>query len=326
MGRASDAPSFSLRPLAHVDRHCCRRQVPALLHRCAGNRSHGDSPIRIARANDPGRFAITGNLGQCQAARNPAGRALADHHAFQFRHPVLALGNAHFVEQDAVIHFVRGLVTAECRRDALPPPGTYQVVGRSVRRLLGGVPNGFETAAVAAGTYMDAERANFTIVAEAVSTNYAEVLQLTFMTRRVMFGSGRMPPERMLRTIKRYENRKLYDVQAKRYVCLRDVAEIIRAGNDVAVIDNATGEDLTAQTLTKVIADGAGRSPLLPTQYLHDVVRWGGDHLEHWIDRLRSAVERTGTSRAIRDELTQLRERLTSLEALVNELEKEEMK
>lgn len=134
-----------------------------------------------------------------------------------------------------------------------------------------------------------------------------------------------MPTSPIPRTIKRYENRKLYDLQAKRYVCLRDVAEIIRSGIDVVVIDNATGEDLTPQTLTKVIADGAGRSPWLRTQYLHDVVRWGGDHLEHWIDRLRSSVQRTGTSRGIRDELAHLRERLTSLEALVNELEKEEI-
>ena len=69
-----------------------------------------------------------------------------------------------------------------------------------------------------------------------------------------------MPTSPIPRTIKRYENRKLYDLQAKRYVCLRDVAEIIRSGIDVVVIDNATGEDLTPQTLTKVIADGAGRS------------------------------------------------------------------
>jgi polyhydroxyalkanoate synthesis repressor PhaR len=129
----------------------------------------------------------------------------------------------------------------------------------------------------------------------------------------------------MPRIIKRYENRKLYDFEAKRYVCMRDVAEIIRSGIDVVVMDNATGDDLTAQTLAKVIADGAGRSPLVCTQYLHDVVRWGGDHLEHWIDRLRSSVERTGTMRDVREELAHLRERLASLDALVNQLEKEEI-
>lgn len=57
-----------------------------------------------------------------------------------------------------------------------------------------------------------------------------------------------------MRTIKRYPNRKLYDTAARRYISLNDVAVLLRQGEDVQVIDNATGEDITAATLAQVIS------------------------------------------------------------------------
>ena len=50
--------------------------------------------------------------------------------------------------------------------------------------------------------------------------------------------------------IKRYPNRKLYDTEAKQYVTLEQIAELIRSGKDVQVIDHESGEDLTALTLS----------------------------------------------------------------------------
>ena len=38
------------------------------------------------------------------------------------------------------------------------------------------------------------------------------------------------------KVIKRYQNRKLYDTQASRYVTLDDIAEMIKNGEDVMVI------------------------------------------------------------------------------------------
>ncbi|MGD8735253.1 MAG: polyhydroxyalkanoate synthesis regulator DNA-binding domain-containing protein, partial [Anaerolineae bacterium] len=52
--------------------------------------------------------------------------------------------------------------------------------------------------------------------------------------------------------IKRYPNRKLYDTEAKQYITLEGIAALIRQGNEVQVIDHATGEDLTALTLTQI--------------------------------------------------------------------------
>jgi polyhydroxyalkanoate synthesis repressor PhaR len=55
------------------------------------------------------------------------------------------------------------------------------------------------------------------------------------------------------RIIKRYANRKLYDTRDSRYVTLVQIAEYVRAGEDVQIIDNTTKEDLTHVTLAQII-------------------------------------------------------------------------
>ena len=46
--------------------------------------------------------------------------------------------------------------------------------------------------------------------------------------------------------VKRYPNRKLYNTSAKQYITLEGVAQLIRDGEEVQIVDHATGEDLTA--------------------------------------------------------------------------------
>ncbi len=55
--------------------------------------------------------------------------------------------------------------------------------------------------------------------------------------------------------IKRYPNRKLYDTIAKQYITLDGVAELVRQGSEIKVVDHASGEDLTAFTLTQIILE-----------------------------------------------------------------------
>jgi len=57
--------------------------------------------------------------------------------------------------------------------------------------------------------------------------------------------------------IKKYENRRLYDVTHSRYVNLDEVAEFVRGGYDVRVVDVSSGEDITRLILTQIIAEGA---------------------------------------------------------------------
>ena len=53
--------------------------------------------------------------------------------------------------------------------------------------------------------------------------------------------------------IKRYPNRKLYDTEAKRYVTLETITQMIHEGQEVQVVDHETGEDLTNLTLSQII-------------------------------------------------------------------------
>jgi len=58
----------------------------------------------------------------------------------------------------------------------------------------------------------------------------------------------------MPRLIKRYANRRLYDVQGKKSITLQDLAGFIKDGHDVMVVDNKTKEDITLPTLFQVLS------------------------------------------------------------------------
>ena len=53
--------------------------------------------------------------------------------------------------------------------------------------------------------------------------------------------------------IKRYTNRKLYDTVESRYVTLDEIAEMIKQGAEVKIVDNRTKEDLTSVTLAQIV-------------------------------------------------------------------------
>lgn len=55
--------------------------------------------------------------------------------------------------------------------------------------------------------------------------------------------------------IKKYENRRLYNVNEKKYISLEDVRDYINNGFDIEVTEKRTGEDITRQILLQVIID-----------------------------------------------------------------------
>ncbi len=57
--------------------------------------------------------------------------------------------------------------------------------------------------------------------------------------------------------IKKYENRRLYDTTNSRYVNLDEVAQMLRRGDEVRVVDASTGEDITRLILTQIIVEDA---------------------------------------------------------------------
>jgi len=78
------------------------------------------------------------------------------------------------------------------------------------------------------------------------------------------------------RLIRRYDNRKLYDVRERRYVVLDDLARMIGRGEDVRVEDQRTGQDLTAVVMAQLILEGVKeRTARIPRQVLARLVRLG---------------------------------------------------
>lgn len=63
-----------------------------------------------------------------------------------------------------------------------------------------------------------------------------------------------------VRTIKRYQNRKLYDTFQSCYVTLEEIAQIVREGNEIQVIDNKTKNDITYQTQIQLLFDQEKKS------------------------------------------------------------------
>ena len=78
------------------------------------------------------------------------------------------------------------------------------------------------------------------------------------------------------RVVKRYSNRKLYDTKDSRYVTLLQIAEMVRNGEEVQIIDNNTKEDLTEVTLAQIIYEEqkqkASSTRTVPLQTLKDLI------------------------------------------------------
>jgi polyhydroxyalkanoate synthesis repressor PhaR len=87
------------------------------------------------------------------------------------------------------------------------------------------------------------------------------------------------------RVIKRYSNRKLYDTRDSRYVTLLEIAELVRAGEDVQVIDNSTKEDKTDVTLALIISEELKTRPKgIPLNTLRSLIF---EHGERLLNQLR---------------------------------------
>lgn len=82
------------------------------------------------------------------------------------------------------------------------------------------------------------------------------------------------------RVIKRYSNRKLYDTKDSRYVTLQQIGEMVRAGEEVQIIDNATKEDKTEVTLALIISEDLKSQPRsVPLGTLRDLIQERGERL-----------------------------------------------
>jgi len=91
--------------------------------------------------------------------------------------------------------------------------------------------------------------------------------------------------------LKKYANRRLYDMEKSAYVTLNQVADVIRQGRQVEVADAKTNEDVTAFILTQIILEEAkNKKFLLPIPVLHLIIQFGdnilGDFFEKYLQQM----------------------------------------
>src|SRR6185295_19271831 len=93
------------------------------------------------------------------------------------------------------------------------------------------------------------------------------------------------------RVVKRYANRKLYDTQRSRYVTLDQIAEMIRGGEDVKIVDNNSKEDLTTITLAQIIFEEEKKQKsFLPLAAMKNIIQSGGERIEELVSQAQKKV------------------------------------
>lgn len=81
------------------------------------------------------------------------------------------------------------------------------------------------------------------------------------------------------KVIKRYTNRKLYDTVESRYVTLDEIAEMVKQGVEVQIVDNRTKEDLTSVTLAQIVFEEEKKKNQMPLSVLREIIRRPQDSL-----------------------------------------------
>jgi len=81
--------------------------------------------------------------------------------------------------------------------------------------------------------------------------------------------------------IKKYSNRKLYDVKEKKYVNLSEISRLIREGAEVKVIDNETKEDITSLILARIIVEQEKSKKIMLPSILSPlkILKTGGENM-----------------------------------------------
>ncbi len=91
--------------------------------------------------------------------------------------------------------------------------------------------------------------------------------------------------------IKRYPNRRLYDRQARRYITLQDLEDLVLQGKKIEVRDSRTGEDLTRSILTQILLERhPEKMEMFPVAMLHGILQANDLVLEFFRGYLRQSL------------------------------------
>ena len=74
--------------------------------------------------------------------------------------------------------------------------------------------------------------------------------------------------------ITKYNSRRLYNTKTSEYITIDQIAELIRNGKEVQIIDKDTNEDITNQYLLQIISEHESKdSKTLPNDILIDIIK-----------------------------------------------------
>ncbi len=95
--------------------------------------------------------------------------------------------------------------------------------------------------------------------------------------------------------IKKYANRRLYNTATSRYVTLEQLSEMVKAGQNFAVYDAKTGEDITRSVLTQIIfeEENKGGQTLLPVNFLRQLIGMYGNVMQPFVPNYLETVMET---------------------------------
>lgn len=85
--------------------------------------------------------------------------------------------------------------------------------------------------------------------------------------------------------IKKYPNRRFYDVTHSKHVTLEDLYRLVREGKQIAVIDSKSGDNITPQVLTQIILEhDPPKIALFGSDLLHQVIQANQSILRLFVD------------------------------------------
>lgn len=87
--------------------------------------------------------------------------------------------------------------------------------------------------------------------------------------------------------LKKYPNRRLYDMTQSKYVTVDDVRKLIVKGESIEVIDSKNENDLTRSVLLQILAEQEqkGHGTVLTNRTIEQLIRFYGDSLGRVVSR-----------------------------------------
>jgi polyhydroxyalkanoate synthesis repressor PhaR len=90
-----------------------------------------------------------------------------------------------------------------------------------------------------------------------------------------------------MRELKKYPNRRLYDLDESHYVTVDDVRQMIVAGESIRVLDSKDGSDITRSILLQILAEqeAEGHEPILTNRAIEQIIRFYGQNFGSVVSR-----------------------------------------